>query len=67
VQTHRGVGTFVQDLGKAAATLSDRHRQLVALADDFLTKSAVLGFTPHDAAHYLTIRCKELKREKSDG
>jgi GntR family transcriptional regulator len=67
VETHRGVGTFVQDLGKAAATLSDRQRQLVALADDFLTKSAALGFTPHDAAHYITIRCKELKREKSDG
>ena len=67
VETHRGVGTFVQELENGAATLSDRQRQLVGLVDDFLTKAAALGFAPHDAAGYITTRCKELKREKSNG
>jgi GntR family transcriptional regulator len=67
VETHRGVGTFVQEMKKGAATLSDRRRQLVALADDFLTRAAALGFTPGDAADYFTTRCMEMKLEKSNG
>jgi GntR family transcriptional regulator len=67
VETHRGVGTFVQGVEKGAASQSDRDRQLVALTEDFFTKAAALGLTPHDAADYVRMRCKELKREKSNG
>jgi GntR family transcriptional regulator len=67
VETQRGVGTFVQNKGADAAPPSDRRRQLVALANDFLTKAAALGFTANDAVEYFTTRCKEMKREKSNG
>jgi GntR family transcriptional regulator len=67
VETQRGVGTFVQKMNQGAAIPLDRHRQLAALADDFLTKAAALGFTPIDAADYFTTRCKEMKRENSNG
>jgi len=67
VETQRGVGTFVEDFGANAASLSDRRRQLKALADDFLTKAAGLGFTAYDAVDLFTTRCKELKREQSNG
>ncbi len=67
VETQRGVGTFVEDVGANAASLSDRQRQLMALADDFLTKAADLGFTAYDAVELFTTRCKQLKREQSNG
>ena len=46
----------------ARLSLSDRQQQLVALADDFLTKAAVLGFTPHEAVdlHHNSIQAKEM-------
>jgi GntR family transcriptional regulator len=67
VETQRGVGTFVQNLGSDAVSLSDRRRQLMALADDFLTRAAALGFTVYDAVDLFTTRCKEIKRENSNG
>jgi GntR family transcriptional regulator len=67
VETQRGVGTFVEEVGANAASLSHRQRQLMALADDFLTKAADLGFTAYDAVDLFTTRCKELKREQSNG
>ena len=67
VETQRGVGTFVQDVGSDAASLSDRRRRLMALADDFFTKAAALGFTAYDAVDVFTTRYKDIKREKSNG
>jgi GntR family transcriptional regulator len=67
VETQRGVGTFVQNLGSDAVSLSDRRRQLSALADEFLTNAAALGFTSDDAVDVFTTRCKEIKRENSNG
>ena len=67
VQTQRGVGTFVQDLGSEAVSLSDRQRRLSALADDFLTKAAVLGFTQRDALQFIQARSKQRNGEHSDG
>src|SRR6516165_1727701 len=49
VETQRGVGTFVQNLGNEAASLADRQRQLLAFADEFLTNAAELGFTNQEA------------------
>jgi GntR family transcriptional regulator len=67
VQTHRGVGTFIEDLGTEAVSLSERQRQLAALADEFLTKSVVLGFTQQEAIEVINIRSKHGRREKSNG
>ena len=67
VETQRGVGTFVQDLGNEAISLSDRQRQLAALADEFLTKSVVLGFTQQEAIEFINTRSKQRRREKSNG
>ena len=46
VETQRGVGTFIEQLrGRGQIRLSDRQRRLTALADEFLSKAVVLGFT----------------------
>jgi GntR family transcriptional regulator len=63
VQTHRGVGTFINHVGNEAVSLSDRQRQLMALADEFLTKSGVLGFTQQEALEVINTRSRQRKRE----
>jgi DNA-binding transcriptional regulator YhcF (GntR family) len=66
LETQRGVGTFVQEVGSQAASLSERERQLMALADRFLTGAATLGFSAHEAIALLKTRWMDMKREKSD-
>jgi GntR family transcriptional regulator len=66
LETQRGVGTFVQEVGSQAASLSDRERQLMALADRFLTGAATLGFSAQEAIALLKTRWMDMKQEKSD-
>jgi GntR family transcriptional regulator len=66
LETQRGVGTFVREVGSQAASLSDRERQLMALADRFLTGAATLGFSAQEAIALLKTRWMDMKREKSD-
>src|SRR4051812_4312236 len=49
LETRRGVGTFVRDAVSLAASVPDRERQLIALADRFLAGAAALGFSPDEA------------------
>jgi GntR family transcriptional regulator len=65
--TRRGVGTFIEDVGRRAASLPDRERQLLALADRFLAGAADLGFPAQQAVAFLKTRWMDLKQEKSDG
>ena len=67
VVTQRGVGTFIQNQENEAISLADRRRQLAALADEFLTKSVVLGFTQQEAIDSLTTRSKHRRWERSNG
>jgi GntR family transcriptional regulator len=67
VQTQRGVGTFVQDLGTDAFSSSERKRQLAALADDFLTNAAALGYTQNEAVRFIYTRSHQSNQEKSHG
>ena len=67
VQTQRGVGTFIQDGENEAISLSERQRQLAALADEFLDKSVVLGFTQQEAIEVINTRSRHRRREKSNG
>jgi GntR family transcriptional regulator len=67
LETHRGVGTFAQAVKGDAGSRHQRERQLMALADGFLTGAAVLGFSATEAVDLLKTRSLELKREKSDG
>jgi GntR family transcriptional regulator len=66
LETQRGVGTFVQEVGSHAASRSDRERQLMALADRFLTGAVTLGFSADEAIALLKTRWMDMKREKSD-
>jgi GntR family transcriptional regulator len=66
LETQRGVGTFVQEVGSQAASRSDRERQLMALADRFLTGAVTLGFSAHEAIALLKTRWMDMKRENSD-
>jgi len=66
LETQRGVGTFVQEVGSQAASRSDRERQLMALADRFLTGAVTLGFSAQEAIALLKTRWMDMKREKSD-
>jgi hypothetical protein len=61
------VGTFVQDLGTDAFSSSERKRQLAALADDFLTNAAALGYTQNEAVQFIYSRSQQSKEEKSHG
>jgi GntR family transcriptional regulator len=67
LETQRGVGTFVLDVGNGAASHRARARQLLALADRFLGESAALGLRAEEAIALLKNRYEELKRGKSDG
>jgi GntR family transcriptional regulator len=67
VHTQRGVGTFIQDGENEAISLSERQRQLAALADEFLDKSVVLGFTQQQAIEIINTRSRQRRREKSNG
>jgi GntR family transcriptional regulator len=66
--TRRGVGTFIQDVGRRAASRPDRERQLSALADRFLAGAAALGFPAEEAVALLETRSRDgnQKQEKSD-
>lgn len=66
LETQRGVGTFVLEVGSQAASLSDRERQLMVLADRFLTGAVTLGFSAQEAIALLKTRWMDMKREKSD-
>jgi GntR family transcriptional regulator len=63
LETRRGVGTFVQDLGSRAASLPERERQLIVLADRFLAGAATLGFSAAEAIGFVKARWIDLKRE----
>ena len=67
VETQRGVGTFIQESGNEAASTADRKRQLLALADEYLAKSEVLGFTEREAIQFITGRSRQRKQEQSNG
>ncbi len=67
VQTQRGVGTFIQNGENEALSLSERQRQLAALADEFLERSVVLGFTQREAIEVINTRSRHRRREKSNG
>jgi GntR family transcriptional regulator len=67
VQTQRGVGTFIQNGESEALSLSERQRQLAALADEFLDKAVVLGFTQREAIEVIHTRSRHRRREKSNG
>src|SRR3984885_7717397 len=58
VATQRGVGTFIQNGENEALSLSERQRQLAALADEFLDKSVVLGFTQQEAIEVINTRSR---------
>ena len=62
LETRRGVGTFVRDVGRDVASLPDRERQLLALAERFLAGATALGFSADEAIN----RLKTMKRENSD-
>jgi GntR family transcriptional regulator len=66
LETRRGVGTFIEDMVSQAASLPDRQRQLVVLADRFLGGAAALGFSAEEAVALLKTRWTQMKREKSD-
>jgi GntR family transcriptional regulator len=65
LETRRGVGTFVRDLGGHAASRADRERQLDALADRYLAGAAALGFPADEAIARLTARRADITREGS--
>jgi DNA-binding transcriptional regulator YhcF (GntR family) len=67
LETQRGVGTFVKDVGNGAASQAERERELMALADRFLGESAALGFNAEEAVALLKIRYLQWKRGKSNG
>jgi GntR family transcriptional regulator len=67
LETRRGVGTFIQDVGSLAASLPDRERQLMVLADRYLTGAAALGFSAAEAVARLKARKLDWKPEESDG
>ncbi len=66
LETRRGVGTFIREVGGRAASVHDREPQLIALADRFLAGAAELGFSADEAITFLKVRCLDLKQEKSD-
>ena len=67
LETHRGIGTFVQNAGSLAASSSEREQHLAALTDGFITGAAALGYSAQDALAFLTTRCEDRKREKFTG
>jgi GntR family transcriptional regulator len=67
LETHRGIGTFVQNAGSRAASASEREQRLAALTDGFITGAAALGYSAQDALAFLSTRCKDSQREKLDG
>jgi GntR family transcriptional regulator len=66
LETRRGVGTFIRDVGSRAASIPDRERQLADLADRFLAGADALGFSADEAITFLKVRWLDLKREDSD-
>jgi GntR family transcriptional regulator len=67
LETRRGVGTFVRDLGSQAASLPDAERRLIDLADRFLAGSVALGFSADEAISFLKTYWMERKRGNSHG
>jgi GntR family transcriptional regulator len=67
LETRRGVGTFIREVGGRGSAPPDRERLLVALADRFLAGAATLGFSADEAINFLKVRWIDMKREQSDG
>jgi GntR family transcriptional regulator len=65
LETRRGVGTFVREVGAEALSRPDRHRQLAALGDRFLTGSAALGFSAEEAIE--SLKGRGIEEGKTDG
>ncbi len=66
LETRRGVGTFIRDVGSRAPSSPDREQQLIALADRFLAGAADLGFSADEAINFVKVRWLDVKREKSN-
>src|SRR5262245_10584834 len=62
LETRRGVGTFVREVGAWAVSRPERERQLTALGDRFLSGAAELGFSAEEAIEILEKR----RRQGSD-
>ena len=56
LETRRGVGTFVREVGAGAVSRPDRERQLAALGDRYLSGAAALGFSAEEAIALLATR-----------
>jgi GntR family transcriptional regulator len=67
LETRRGVGTFIREVGGRSPSPPDRERLLVELADRFLAGAATLGFSADEAINFLRVRWIHMKREQSDG
>jgi GntR family transcriptional regulator len=59
LETRRGVGTFVRDVGGSAVARSDRERQMTALGDRYLSGAADLGFSAEEAIEFLEKRRRQ--------
>lgn len=59
VVTRRGVGTFIAEGVPKSAHAGHRERHLAAHIDRFLTESAALGYSPHEAIKEIRRRLKE--------
>jgi GntR family transcriptional regulator len=66
LETRRGVGTFIRDVGSRPPSFLDREQHLTALADRFLVGAADLGFSADEAITFLKVRWLDWKREQSD-
>jgi GntR family transcriptional regulator len=66
LEARRGVGTFVREVGGAAAFDADRWAEMTRLADHFLSAAASLGFAPEEAIGVLETRWQDMKEENSD-
>jgi GntR family transcriptional regulator len=67
LETQRGVGTFVLNVGRGAASLPERERQLMALADRYLAEASALGFSAQEAVASIKTRYIDKEREKLHG
>src|SRR5262245_45724797 len=67
VETRRGVGTFIRDVGGRAASQGavERERQLMDLADRFLAGASELGYAVEEAVTLLETRSMHWKREQT--
>jgi len=67
LETRRGVGTFIREIGGRGSSTPDRERLLLTLADRFLADAATLGFSADETINFLRVRWIDMKREQFDG